>query len=130
VKVAEAVQRVTGSRVGAGRASCAVQLVSARATTSSAFIANSITRPSLLSVAHTWPLLSHPLGNGRLSDVFVVAALDGGRSLPPRRAALRRRAYDPGVGHLLHLQDPAPVAAVVADFLQRNPMGTSRNPTG
>ena len=36
----------------------------------------------------------------------------------------------PGVGHLLHLQDPAPVAAVVADFLQRNPMGTSRNPTG
>ena len=35
-----------------------------------------------------------------------------------------------GVGHLLHLQDPAPVATAVADFLKRNPMGTSRNPTG
>ena len=27
-----------------------------------------------------------------------------------------------GVGHLLHLQDPAPVATAIADFLERNPI--------
>jgi pimeloyl-ACP methyl ester carboxylesterase len=33
----------------------------------------------------------------------------------------------PGVGHLLHLQDPAPVAAAITDFLTRNPMGAAPN---
>jgi 3-oxoadipate enol-lactonase len=41
----------------------------------------------------------------------------------------------PGVGHLLHLQRPGPVAAAVAEFLDRNPMNqrnrtATRSPVG
>ena len=64
----------------------------------------------------------HPPARALRAGQQHRAAVDRGRRVPPHSVPdIEERTID-GVGHLLHIQRPEPVAEAIADFLRRHPV--------